>query len=205
MCIRDRRETDKILPEGTSETTVEQNSNQNTSGTAAMPQSTGQKAVAAIANALATNPSPTSSAQASGNTIVRRSTFREAASVIMNPESGTITVRATGRQHEKIQEFIDRVINSARRQVMIEATIVEVELGNGYQQGIDWTRLIGGGRFSLISAAVNSSVPNAVDPFRMTYTGNTVTAAIRLLESFGTTKVLSSPRLSVLNLSLIHI
>jgi len=193
------RETDKILPEGSSETTVEQSSQQNASGAAAMPQSTGQKAVAAIANALASNPAPTSSAQTAGSTVVRRTTFREAASVIMNPESGTISVRATGRQHEKVQEFLDRVVNAARRQVMIEATIVEVELGNGHEQGIDWTRLIGSGRFSLTSASVNSANTNAIEPFRMTFTGNTVSAAIRLLDSFGTTKVLSSPRLSVLN------
>lgn len=193
------RETDKVLPEGSSETTVEQSANQNASGAAAMPQSSGQKAVAAIANALANNPAPTASAQTSGNTVVRRSTFREAASVIMNAESGTISVRATGRQHEKIQEFLDRVINSARRQVMIETTIVEVELGNGYEQGIDWSRLIGGGKFSLVAATVNSATASSIEPFRMTYTGNTVTAAIRLLESYGTTKVLSSPRLSVLN------
>ena len=43
----------------------------------------------------------------------------------MNPESGVVTVRATSRQHEKVQEFIDRVITSSRRQVLIEARIVE--------------------------------------------------------------------------------
>jgi general secretion pathway protein D len=35
----------------------------------------------------------------------------------MNAESGVITVRATQRQHDRIQEFLDRVGNSARRQV----------------------------------------------------------------------------------------
>ncbi len=126
-------------------------------------------------------------------------TFKEAASVIMSAESGVITVRATGRQHEKIQEFVDRVVNASRRQVMIEATIVEVQLGNGYEQGIDWTRLIGAGKFSLISAAVNTSISPSISPFKMTYDGQTVNTAIRLLQSFGTAKVLSSPRLSVMN------
>jgi MSHA biogenesis protein MshL len=53
-------------------------------------------------------------------------TFREAASVIANPEAGVINVRATSRQHERVQEFLDRVMSSARRQVLIEATIIEV-------------------------------------------------------------------------------
>ena len=61
-----------------------------------------------------------------------------------NAEAGYISVRATQSQHQKVQEFIDRVMRSARRQVLIEATIVEVDLSNRYQQGIDQT-----GRHSL--------------------------------------------------------
>lgn len=190
-------ETDKILPEGSSETVVEQATAQNATGAAALPQGNGQRAIQAIANALGGNPSPNSSSQGTGSTLIRRSTFREAASVIVNPESGVVTVRATQRQHDKLQEFIDRVVNSARRQVMIEATIVEVTLNDGYQQGIDWTRLIGAGRFELTRASGILATDSA---FNMRYTGNTVqNAAIQLLQTFGTVKVLSSPRLSALN------
>ena len=89
---------------------------------------------------LANSPNP-ASLQNSGETIVKRMTFREAASVVANQEAGVISVRATSRQHEKVQEFIDRVMNSARRQVLIEATIIEVSLSDGYQQGIDWSRV----------------------------------------------------------------
>ena len=188
------RETDKLLPEGSSETTFEQANNENANGTAALPQAIGRTAKA-IAGALENASNATSSAQSTANTTVRRSTFREAASVIINAESGTVTVRATGRQHEKIQEFIDRVVNSASRQVMIEATIVEVALGDGYEQGIDWTRLIGGGKFGLSMSALNTAGTAA----NMTFKGATIDTGIRLLQSFGTTKVLSSPRLSVLN------
>ena len=199
------RETDKILPEGSSETVIEQSNTQSSSGAAALPQGAGQRAAQAIANALQTNPPPGSASQASGNSVVRRNTFREAASVIVNPESGVITVRATSRQHEKIQEFIDRVIVSSRRQVLIEATIVEVTLGDGYQQGIQWDRLRKDGttKFSLSPASVNSNVGNAVTPFTLTFSqlGNAfdITAIVDLLQSYGTAKVLSSPRLSVMN------
>ena len=48
-----------------------------------------------------------------------------------------ISVRATYRQHMRVREFMDRVANSAGRQVMIEATIVEVNLSDEYQQGIN--------------------------------------------------------------------
>src|SRR5207247_627147 len=60
--------------------------------------------------------------------------FREAASVIINAEASLVIVRATSRQHEKIQEFLDQVLANAKRQVLIEATIAEVQLNNQYQQ-----------------------------------------------------------------------
>jgi general secretion pathway protein D len=198
-------ETDKVFPEGSSETVVEQANSQTSTGAAALPQGGGQRAAQAIASALQTNPVPGSSSQATGNSLVRRSTFREAASVIMNPESGVITVRATSRQHEKIQEFIDRVIVSSRRQVLIEATIIEVQLGEGYQQGIQWERLRkdGSTKFSITPATVNSNVGTAVSPFTISFSqlggAFDIAGMVDLLQSYGTAKVLSSPRLSVLN------
>lgn len=188
------RETDKILPEGSSETVVEQSSAQTASGAAALPQGSGQRAAQAIANALQANPNPNSASQAAGSSIVRRNTFREAASVIINAESGVITVRATQRQHERIQEFVDRVVNAARRQVLIEATIVEVTLNDGYQQGINWTQLASGGALNFIGDALTKNAAN----FSYTKGGNP-DALVTMLNTFGTTKVLSSPRLSVMN------
>jgi general secretion pathway protein D len=187
------RETDKVLPEGSSETTVEQNSEQMATGAAALPQ-TGRRAAQTLANALQVNPNPNSSSQATGTSVVRHSTFREAASVIMNAESGVITVRATQRQHDRIQEFVDRVTHSAGKQVLIEATIVEVTLKDDYQQGINWTQLAGGGTLSFVGNALTKNVAN------LTYTrGNNPNALITMLDTFGTTKVLSSPRVSVMN------
>ena len=164
-------ETDKVFPEGSSETIIEQANTQTATGAAALPQGSGPRAAQAIANALQSNPAPGSASQATGNSVVRRSTFREAAAVIMNPESGVVTVRATSRQHEKVQEFIDRVITSSRRQVLIEATIVEVQLGEGYQQGISWdkVRADGSTKFAIKPASVNSNVGTAVSPFTISF------------------------------------
>lgn len=188
------RETDKVFPEGSSETVIEKSSAQASTGAAALPQSVGQRAAQSIANALQANPNPNSASQATGTSIERRSTFREAASVIMNAESGVITVRATQRQHDRIQEFVDRVSNSAKKQVLIEATIVEVTLKDGYQQGINWTQLAGGGTLSFVGNALTKNAAN------LTYTkGGNPDSLITMLDTFGTTKVLSSPRVSVMN------
>jgi len=191
------RETDKILPEGSSETVIERSDQQTATGT----QTTTGKG--GTVTQTATGDRNSASAQQEGMTVVRRTTFREAASVIVNPENGVVTVRATSRQHEKVQEFLDNVMNSARRQVMIEATIVQVNLSDGYQQGIDWSRLRADGSGFGLQLPTLSSSPTDIKPFVISRTDNSnplnLTLDLKLLESFGTVNVLSSPRLSVLN------
>jgi len=148
--------------------------------------------------------------------------FREAASVIANAEAGLLIVRATLRQHEKIQEFLDQVLANAKRQVLIEATIAEVQLNNQYQQGIDWSALrtrglttISGNQISSGNVTTNplfpagiavtapSSLPSApAFPNLLTLAvtrGTNIAGVLQLLESFGNVRVLSSPKLSVLN------
>lgn len=203
------RETDKLLPEGSSITTTEQSAVQSTTGTGAARSASGNRSGTAPAS-LAGSPNPAT--LASDNAVTtQRSTFREAASVIANPENGILAVRATARQHEKIQEFIDQVLTSARRQVMIEATVLEVQLSDQYQQGINWSSLRTNSTtgFSLTQGQVGN-MPSGVSPgatpgiFVLNYAnplsriGN-LSATIQLLESFGKVKVLSSPKISVLN------
>ena len=204
--IRDLlRETDKLLPEGSSDTVIE--SVENASSTGVMPTATprnrnrgGQAQPGSLTGNTTVNPNPTSS-QNSTTTTVHKATFREAASVIANRETGVVTVRATGRQHEKVREFIDQVMASARRQVLIEATILEVGLSDTYRQGIEWSRLLPSGtRFGITGPSLGTGAGNTATPFSLAYSSaGGIDSTIRLLEGFGTVKVLSSPKLSVLN------
>ena len=67
---------------------------------------------------------------------------RGAASVVVpNPEAGILLVRAPTRRHREVQTYLDEVLASVRRQVLVEATIVEVELSERFQAGVDWERL----------------------------------------------------------------
>ena len=192
--IRDLlRETDKIIPEG------------------------GEAAAPAAAPAPAPAPAPAASAPAGVAAPVTPAPaparFRESASVIANPETGVISVRATYRQHMRVREFIDRVMKSAGRQVMIEATIVEVNLSDEYQQGINWSVFRNGLPLFQVGpagSAMPSGVPvSGIIPSMASITPSFTSiganstmqlfAALRLLESFGNTKVLSSPKISALN------
>ncbi len=196
-------ETDKILPEGSSETSVQQVRAASSTGTGVQPPSGTKKTPAKVG--IENSPNPVN-VEEGGMTVTKRSTFREAASVIANPENGIITVRATGKQHEKIQQFIDRVMANAERQVLIEATIVEVRLSDNYQQGIDWSQLRLGSTGLQVAQAGTAGLPAAHtgSMFTLGYLNpasrlGSLAASITLLESFGNVKVLSSPTLSVMN------
>lgn len=153
-----------------------------------------------------------------------------AATVIANAETGIISVRGNSKQHEKVQEFLDKVMSSAKRQVLIEATIVEVRLNDGFQAGIDWSRIgnnanSSGFTFSqtlgpqvnttqIINGAPSSTPPYVYGPARPVQNSSSglvagyinpassigsIFSSISLLKQFGDTKVLSSPKLMVLN------
>lgn len=133
--------------------------------------------------------------------------------IVVNPVGGTISVLATERQHQLIQQHIDSIVNASQRQVLIEATIVEVRLSNTYQGGIDWSRLAvsGGIQFtqSLLSGfgapgAAVGLTQAGLNLFQIRYVnpnspiGN-ISSTIKLLEEFGDLKILSSPKLMALN------
>lgn len=124
--------------------------------------------------------------------------------VISSPESGMITVRATHKQHAEIQTFLDKILTNVQRQVLIEATIAEVRLGDQYQAGIDWKRI--DGDYTYVQSVTGSNLPglDSTPIYGITYHNaksilGDITATVRLLEQFGNVKVLSSPKLMVLN------
>jgi len=123
--------------------------------------------------------------------------------VIVNSVSGTVTVNATERQHQLVQQHIDSIVSAMQRQVLIEATIVEVTLSNNYQGGIDWSRISGSGGISFSTSLIAGRLSTA--PFAaLTANPNNqrpgdLSVTIKLLEQFGNTRVLSSPKLMALN------
>lgn len=147
-----------------------------------------------------------------------------AATVIVNREAGVINVRATVKQHARVQDFIKQVMDSVKRQVLIEATIVEVRLNDRFQAGIDWSRLNNGlgnsgfqfrqqlgpqvsninGTGNDFSTSIDALGGNTGAGFVAGYLNSSgragnIAASIHLLQQFGSTKVLSSPKIMVLN------
>ena len=62
-------------------------------------------------------------------------------SVIASPQAGIIMVRAMPDELRQVEQFLSAARFAVERQVMLEAKIVEVELRDGFQSGIDWSAL----------------------------------------------------------------
>jgi len=137
----------------------------------------------------------------------------EQETVIANASNGVLMIRATGQQHEEVQHYLDEIKAASRRQVLIETTIVEVQLSDGYQAGIDWASLASGAGLSVLqnlaggAGTIASAAQNA-PIFALEYANSRdaagtpngdLTGSVDLLKQFGDTRVLSSPKIMTLN------
>lgn len=125
--------------------------------------------------------------------------------IVVNAVAGTISVLATEKQHALVQQHVDSISQVAQRQVLIEATIAEVTLTDAYQGGIDWSRLAVSGGIGVTQSLIGG-VANAFSAGSLTaiYTNPTsqlgnISASVKLLQQFGNTRVLSSPKMMTLN------
>ncbi|RTL39032.1 MAG: pilus (MSHA type) biogenesis protein MshL [Burkholderiales bacterium] len=84
----------------------------------------------------------------------------EGRTVITSPQTGTVAVRAMPEELRHVDAWLKATRIAVERQVMLEAKIVEVELREGYQSGIDWSRV--GDRGAIGQTSVNPSIPTGV-------------------------------------------
>jgi general secretion pathway protein D len=128
--------------------------------------------------------------------------------VIINKMSGVVTVYGSQKQQIRIKQYLDSVMANSQRQVLIEMTIVEVELSDNFQAGVDWQRLSDQGGVGNNGVTVQSSLLGgdlSIPPFfSLGYNdsdpdGSNIAATVKMLQQFGDTKVLSSPKVMALN------
>ncbi len=125
--------------------------------------------------------------------------------IVINKESGVLGVRATSRQHKSIQQFIDEILFSTQRQVLIEATIAEVKLSDGYKAGIDWSVLEN--KLDSATALGQAFTDIALferPTFQLQWTkdksnGDSIQSTLSALETFGDVSIMSSPKVMALN------
>lgn len=95
-------------------------------------------------------------------------------SVVTSPQAGIMAVRAMPDELRQVDKFLKAAQIAVERQVMLEAKIVEVELRDGYQSGIDWSALRNGGgstgAMGVIGGNTNSPIGSATSTITSTNT-----------------------------------
>ncbi|HUK11191.1 MAG TPA: secretin N-terminal domain-containing protein [Stellaceae bacterium] len=90
-------------------------------------------------------------------------------------------------------------LDQAPREVLIEVTVVEVQLGDTTDLGIEWQQVVnlGGGQSATIGTLGGLGVPQSGSGFNFTILNgaNAVRAVLQTLQTTNKTRVLSTPRL----------
>jgi len=152
----------------------------------------------------------------------------EGRSIVVDRHSGLVIVRAMPGELRDVEAYLTDAQDSLQRQVILEAKVIEVDLNDRFQSGIDWAAISssrdlaignaglvrGVGRVladeagtPLLNAAGDAVISSNVDLGNIPYanlfavgsSSSTFASLITLLSSQGNVHVLSSPRVSTVN------
>jgi general secretion pathway protein D len=126
----------------------------------------------------------------------------------VNKQSGIVSVLATEKQHKAIKQYLERVTESQAAQVLIEAKIVEVALNDRYRSGVRWDLI--NKRFTdfnIQSGFTNTTGTLGNQVLQFTTLPSEIfgiddvslETAVSLIQEFGVTRTLSSPRINAMN------
>jgi MSHA biogenesis protein MshL len=146
--------------------------------------------------------------------------------IVVNAQSGVVFARGMPEELRAVDDYLRRIHGAAKRQVVLEAKIIEVTLSDAFQAGVNWAAVqvqadgdvIAGGNLSG-GRAMGGELPQGGQPLTIgpgnptnSFMSETVGAAfalaldigdfnayVELLEAQGETRVLSSPRVATLN------
>ncbi|MFT6506090.1 pilus (MSHA type) biogenesis protein MshL [Colwellia polaris] len=126
-------------------------------------------------------------------------------SVIVSPQAGLVTIKALPAEIAAVKRFIESTEEHLRRQVIIEAKIMEVTLNDDYQQGVKWDQVLGHIEstdigFSTTGNIVGNTISSAVGGVTsLSFLNKDFSGVIDLLSTQGNVQVLSSPRITATN------
>lgn len=129
----------------------------------------------------------------------------EGRKVMVNPQSGLLAVTAMPGEINAVREFLERSELSVKRQVILEAQILEVRLNDGFQAGINWNAIQGQLQYTRNVTSYSSPVDitqandSGTEIFASIFKVLDIRDLLSLLETQGSVQVLSSPRVSTVN------
>lgn len=138
--------------------------------------------------------------------------------VVVSPQSGIVIVKAAPASLFMVEKYLRASELISVRQVMLEAKILEVQLNDGFQAGINWATLQRNGKTAIgvntlnadgntpvslggtVAQMLDSAVPGpAGTVFGLAFNDGDFGAVISLIKNQGTVHVLSSPRIATIN------
>jgi type II secretory pathway component GspD/PulD (secretin) len=113
-------------------------------------------------------------------------------------ESGLISVRGNGQALKRINDFLTKYSYDARRQIEINARLVEVSLTNEFKYGIQWDKVINAA--GTRSVGINTlGTAGTASTSSLSFTTASITSVVKALENFTTVDVSATPKLIVSN------
>jgi len=123
--------------------------------------------------------------------------------VSIDRQAGLVTIFGTDKQQEAVSSYLAQIRRKLSSQVLIEARIIEVELSDEFQSGVNWSVLFKGAKgisADFGSSGASTALSSADSGlFAASLDTKDFTGLLKLVRTFGTTRVLSSPRLTVMN------
>lgn len=156
--------------------------------------------------------------------LLASSTMGEDSGFTLNRMTGTLYVKARPSKMRAVEKMLAQVHKVLGKQVYVEAQLIDVQLADNFEFGVDWTTLrsrlaagfgsspmqLGGSTATLPNAGTGYpgraiSIPAALigsvagPALGMSYQGSNYGIVINALRSFGNLKVLSNPNVQVRN------
>lgn len=120
--------------------------------------------------------------------------------VIVDERSGKVIISDLPKKMDKLDKLI-REIDEESRQVYVETDIVELTLSDKFERGIDWEKLFTSAAMDGLNFA--GYFPATLDMYQKISVGTLATdhykAILNFIDTYGTTNIISQPRIAVVN------
>lgn len=132
--------------------------------------------------------------------------------VIVNAQTGLVVVRAMPDELRVVEDYLGVTHATVNRQVVLEAKVVEVELKNEFQSGVNWSLIVNNSRGQLVdtrgrvfgggttgSGGTGTVASTFGGIFSLQLTSGDFSMLLDALKGQGEVQILSSPRVSTVN------
>ena len=123
---------------------------------------------------------------------------QNATRIVASPATNTLLIHATNDEYQRVLGILHR-LDVPQRQVLVEATIVEVSLNDSLRYGVQYFLENGGDQYSLTQSNTSTGISANVPGFSAVLGGASPEVIIDALDQMTAVNVVSSPNLMILN------